>query len=65
MDPVKYALYQVINTKCVECKDFSFCKLPFYYHKLEKPTVKDLINLKNCIFFKKQKSGIKYIQNWI
>ena len=54
METVKYALYQEINTKCVVCKDFSFCKLPFYFHELEKPTIKDLINLKNCIYFKKQ-----------
>lgn len=65
MKPVKKAIYKEINIKCVKCKDFSFCKLPLYYHELEEPTIKDLINLKNCIFFKKQQSGIKYVQNWI
>lgn len=65
MDPVKYAIYQVINTKCVECKDFSFCKLPEYYHKIEQPNIKDLINLKKCLFYKKQQSAIQYIQTWI
>ncbi len=65
MEPVKYAIYQVINTKCVECKDFTFCKLPGYYYELKNPTEKDLSNLKKCIFFKKQQSGIKYVQTWI
>ena len=65
MDPVKYVLYKIINKKCTECKDFSFCKLPFYYNKLEEPTIKDLLNLKRCLFFKKQQSLIQYVQSRI
>ena len=65
MDPVKYAIYQEINKKCAVCSDFSFCKLPEFYHKLENPDIKDLLNIKKCLFYKKQQSAIQYVQTWI
>ncbi len=65
MDPVKYAIYHEINKKCGVCSDFSFCKLPEYYHKLENPDIKDLLNIKKCLFFKKDKITLKIENSWL
>lgn len=68
MDPVKIAIYEQINIKCAECKDLSFCKLPYYYHQLDDPSIMDLHYLKNCLFFKKEEKPMQqiiYSQSWI
>jgi hypothetical protein len=53
MDPKKFTINFLIEIKCKKCTDISFCKLYEYYKNVEKPTIKNINNLTNCLYYKK------------
>ncbi|MDW5298737.1 MAG: hypothetical protein SA378_01145 [Sedimentibacter sp.] len=60
VNPLKYSINYMLNLKCQNCQDKTFCKLQEYYKKLENPTIQDLENLTKCLYYKKQEISIKY-----
>jgi len=60
MSPIKFAINQILEKKCLNCKDVSFCKLIYYYQKIDNPTIKHLENLTKCIYYKKNIVTTKY-----
>jgi len=53
MHPIKFAINQILEKKCINCKDVSFCKLRYYYQNIENPTMIQYENLRKCIYYKK------------
>lgn len=64
MNLIKLSINQIMQKKCLNCKDKSICKLKTYYESTENLTIKDLEKITGCIFYKKQLPSVK-IQNKI
>ncbi|GEM_PF-5231007 len=54
IDFKKYAVEKAIQAKCTKCQDIPFCKLTDMYRQLEKPTSKNISQLRSCLFYKPQ-----------
>lgn len=54
MNPKKYTINFLLEMKCKNCQDHSFCKLQTYYNLIENPTSLDIKRLNECIFYKKR-----------
>lgn len=54
MSPRKYTINFLLNLKCKNCQDTTFCKLQDFYKIIENPTQKDIKNLTDCIFYNKK-----------
>ena len=44
----------VINYKCKNCQDYTFCKMPEMVRKIEKKDIKILNYISRCLFYKKK-----------
>ncbi len=67
VNPIKFSIDYIINLKCQNCQDKTFCKLQEYYQKLENPTIKDLEKLTKCLFYKKETNKVNStirVQQW-
>ncbi len=67
VNPIKYSIDYIINLKCQNCQDKTFCKLQNYYKALENPKVTDLEKLTKCLFYKKETKKVNStirVQQW-
>lgn len=54
ISPIKFIINHLLENKCSNCKDISFCKLRELYKKVNEPDIQQLKHLENCLYFRKK-----------
>ena len=53
-ESIKRQINYLINFRCANCQDGTFCKIPAMVKSIENPDLKTMNYISRCLFYKKK-----------